>query len=267
MDFKQLLGALFMGVVEGLTEFLPISSTGHLVLFGDLIGFEGPPGKVFEIVVQLGAILAVVWLFRERFIKAALGFLTDPEDRRFVLNVALAVIPALAIGFFAHGFIKAHLLTAKVVAIALILGGVAILVIERNLPAVRYDSVERMPLWLAVAIGVGQCVAMIPGVSRAGATIMAALLLGVQRRTAAEFSFFLAVPTMIAATVYDLWKNRATLSFDGSLLIAIGFVAAFVSALIVVRWFIGFVGRHGFGPFAWYRIILGTIILAILAAR
>ena len=261
------LEAAFLGVVEGLTEFLPVSSTGHLILLDDLLGFEGPPGKVFEIVIQLGAILAVCWVYRQRLFDVLIGLPSERGAQRFTLNVLLAFLPAAVVGVIAYPFIKSVLFSTWVVAITLVLGGIAIILIERMVPQNRHAEVEALPWRTALYIGIFQCIAMIPGVSRSGATIMGALLLGVERRTAAEFSFFLAIPTMFAATVYDLYKNRATLTFDNSLIIVVGFVLAFVSALFVVRTFIGFVGRHGFVPFAVYRIVVGAVMLGLLLAR
>jgi undecaprenyl-diphosphatase len=267
MDLITLLEAAFLGVVEGLTEFLPVSSTGHLILLDDLLGFEGPPGKVFEIVIQLGAILAVCWVYRQRLFDVLVGLPSERRAQRFTLNVLLAFLPAAIVGVIAYPFIKQVLFSTWVVAVTLVLGGIAIILIERLVPQDRHAEVEALPWRTALWIGVFQCIAMIPGVSRSGATIMGALLLGVERRTAAEFSFFLAIPTMVAATVYDLYKNRAMLSFDNGLIIAVGFVLAFISALFVVRTFIGFVGRHGFVPFAVYRIIVGVLMLGLLLAR
>lgn len=267
MDLMTFLEAAFLGVVEGLTEFLPVSSTGHLILLDDLLGFEGPPGKVFEIVIQLGAILAVCWVYRQRLFDVLIGLPSERGAQRFTLNVLLAFLPAAVVGVIAYPFIKSVLFSTWVVAITLVLGGIAIILIERMVPQNRHAEVEALPWRTALYIGIFQCIAMIPGVSRSGATIMGALLLGVERRTAAEFSFFLAIPTMFAATVYDLYKNRAVLSFDNSLIIAVGFVLAFVSALFVVRTFIGFVGRHGFVPFAVYRIVVGAVMLGLLLAR
>lgn len=267
MDLELLAGALLLGVIEGLTEFLPVSSTGHLILAVDLIGFRGPPGQVFEVVIQLGAIGAVCWEYFGRFARAAAGFLHDPEQFRFVRNILLAFLPTVVIGALAYSFIKAYLFDPWVVVAALVLGGVAILIIERNLPAPRHEAVEQMPARTAFAVGVCQVVSMIPGVSRAGATIMGGLMLGMDRRTATEFSFFLAVPTMLAASVLDLYKNWARLDGNNLLVIAIGFAAAFVSALIVVRWLIRFVSRHGFGPFAWYRIAVGVVMAIFLLLR
>lgn len=267
MDLATVFGAMLLGVVEGLTEFIPVSSTGHLILLVDLIGFRGPPGKVFEIVIQLGAILAVCWAYRAKLAGVAFGMFDDPDDFRFVQNLLLAFVPALVIGAVAHRFIKEVLFSPWVVAVALILGGLAILVIERNLPLSRHHAIEKFPPRLAFLIGLCQSVAMIPGISRSGATIMGALMLRVDRKIATEFSFFLAIPTMLAATVYDLYKNWSTLTVDGAGVIAVGFLAAFVCALFVVRSVIAFISRHGFVPFAWYRIGLGALMLVLLALR
>jgi undecaprenyl-diphosphatase len=267
MDLATLLGAVLLGVVEGLTEFIPVSSTGHLILLVDLIGFRGPPGKVFEIVIQLGAILAICWAYRARLFGVAAGMFTDPDDFRFARNIVLAFIPSMVIGALAHGFIKSALFNPWVVSLALILGGVAILVIERNLPMAVHHDVEKFPPLLCVAIGLCQVVAMIPGVSRSGATIMGALLLRIDRKAATEFSFFLAIPTMLGATTYDVYKNWSMLTTDSAAIIAIGFLAAFVAALFVVKTVIAFIGRHGFSPFAWYRIAVGALMLAILVLR
>jgi undecaprenyl-diphosphatase len=244
-----------------------VSSTGHLILVGDLIGFQGPPGKVFEVVIQLGAIGAVCWEYFGRFARAAAGFLHDPEQFRFVRNLLLAFLPTVVVGAFAYGFIKTLFDHPWVVVTTLVLGGLAILLIERHLPMERHHAVERLPAATAFAVGLCQVLSMIPGVSRAGATIMGGLMLGIDRRTATEFSFFLAVPTMLAASVLDLSKNWAQLGADNLLVIALGFAAAFVSALIVVRWLIGFVSRHGFAPFAYYRIAVGLIMAAVLLLR
>jgi undecaprenyl-diphosphatase len=267
MDLEVLAGALLLGMVEGLTEFLPVSSTGHLILAVDLIGFRGPPGQVFEVVIQLGAIGAVCWEYFGRFARAAAGFRHDPEQFRFVRNLLVAFLPTVVIGAAAYRFIKAYLFDPWVVVVALVLGGVAILIIERNLPQPRHDSVEQMPARTAFGIGLCQVVSMIPGVSRAGATIMGGLMLGMDRRTATEFSFFLAVPTMLAASALDLYQHWRELNADNLLVIVIGFVTAFIAALIVVRWLIGFVSRHGFGPFAWYRIALGIVMGTFLLLR
>lgn len=266
-DLQTLLEAILLGVVEGLTEFIPVSSTGHLILLGDLLGFEGPPGKVFEVVIQLGAILAVCVVYFRRLLHVVLALPDDPGAQRFVAAILIAFLPAAVIGALAHGFIKGVLFSPYVVSVALIAGGIAIIVIERNLPEVRFKAIERFPPLLALRIGLFQCLAMIPGVSRSGATILGALLMGVERRAAAEFSFFLAIPTMLGAVVYDLYKNRHGLSLEGGLLIAVGFVTAFVAAAVVVRSLLAFVSRYGFTPFGWYRIGVGVLMLGLLALR
>lgn len=258
------LNAIIMGIVEGLTEFLPVSSTGHLLLMDKILNFQGPSGNVFEIVIQLGAILAVVLVFFQRLWRVLITASTDANSRRFIYAVLLAFLPAMVIGFFAHGFIKAVLFNPYIIAVSFIIGGFIILWIEKNTPAPTVNSVESMPMKTALAIGFIQCLAMIPGVSRSGATIMGALMLKVERRVAAEFSFFLAIPTMAGATAYDLYKNYHELNGGDFGIIAIGFIAAFFSALIVVRSFVAFISRHGFAPFAWYRIGVGAIALIAL---
>jgi len=265
MENTLWLQVVLLGVLEGLTEFIPVSSTGHLILMTAVLGFEGPPGRVFEIAIQLGAILAVVVLYYRKLFGVLFGLPRDPAAQHFAIAVLLAFLPAALVGVVAHGFIKSVLFSPWVVAVSLIVGGIAILLIERARPTPSIHAIEQLPLGRALAIGALQCLAMIPGVSRSGATIMGALLLGVDRRTAAEFSFFLAIPTMFGAVVYDLYKNRAGLTFDGGIIIVVGFVAAFLSALLVVRAVIGFVARHGFAPFAWYRIALGTLALVLLS--
>lgn len=260
----EFLNAAFLGIVEGLTEFLPVSSTGHLILFVDVLGFNGPPGRVFEVVIQLGAICAIMALYWRKFWNVLMTLKTAPSQH-FVRNILLAFLPAMVIGFFAHATIKAALFNPTVVAMALIVGGVAILLIEKFKPAPTITTTEDMGWKTALAIGFIQCIAMIPGVSRSGATIMGALMLKVERKAAAEFSFFLAVPTMLAATVYDLYKNHANITSEGASLIAVGFIAAFITALLVVRWVLRFVQTHGYGVFAWYRIVLGAFILALAA--
>ncbi len=259
------LQATLIGIVEGLTEFLPISSTGHLILLIDLLGFAAPEGHVFEIAIQLGAILAVCVIYRERLWKTARNAPADPGARWFILTVLLGFLPAAVIGVLAGNFIKTVLFSPWVVSISLIAGGLAILVIERVKPVPIFTRSEQFPALLALQIGLCQAVAMIPGVSRSGATIMGATLLGVERRAAAEFSFFLAIPTMLGATVYDLYRHRRTLSVDDGALIAVGFVFAFLSALLVVRAFLAYISRHGFAAFAWYRLVLGLIMIGVLS--
>jgi undecaprenyl-diphosphatase len=267
MMFDITFEALLLGIIEGLTEFLPVSSTGHLILFGDLLNFQGPPGHVFEVAIQLGAILAVCVAYFGRLIGVAVSLPTSAGARRFVIAILLGFLPAVLLGVLAHGFIKSVLFSPYVVCTTLILGGIAILAIERNLPQPRHFEVECFSPRLALAIGAVQTLAMIPGVSRSGATIMGARAFRVDRPTAAEFSFFLAIPTMIGAAVYDLYKNWSELSWNGSAIIALGFIAAFFSALVVVGPFVRFISRHGFGVFAWYRIAIGALAIVLLAMR
>jgi undecaprenyl-diphosphatase len=260
--------AFLLGIVEGLTEFLPVSSTGHLILGGELLGFTDNSSVAFKIAIQLGAILAVLLVYWRRFWDVGMGLLSaQPGPVAFTRNIMLGFAPALLIGVIAYDAIRAAMQTPQIVAIALIVGGILILLLERMVKNVRFHSVEEIPFKTATAIGVVQCTAMLPGVSRSGATIMGGLLMGVERRTAAEFSFFLAVPTMIAATAYALWKDRALLSADDLEMIAIGFGTAFVVAVGVVKAFVAIVGRYGFAPFAWYRIVIGTAALVWLGMR
>ena len=267
MSLADLLSALAMGLLEGLTEFLPISSTGHLILLGELIGFRGPPGKVFEISIQLGAILAVVWVFRDTLLALLRGMWRPGRERYYVVNLALAFLPAMVIGLTLHKAITEALFNPWVVSVALILGGVAIILIERARPRPNIHSVPEIGPVAALIIGFGQALAMVPGTSRSGATIITALLLGADRRTAAEFSFVLAIPTMLAATAYSLLKVRGELAADGLGQIAVGFATAFVVALVTVRWVLSVIGRIGFTPFGWYRIALGAVMLAFLLSR
>ena len=264
------LSALFLGVLEGLTEFLPVSSTGHLILARLLIDFHDH-GDVFTIVVQLGAILAVCLVYWRRLLGVTLGLGRDPAAQRFVRNVLVAFLPAMVIGAAAHGFIKRVLFSPEVgpwvIATALLLGGIIMLVVERRAPEPEVHDVDALSTRRALAIGFFQVMAMIPGVSRSGATIVGSLMLGVERRAAMEFSFFLAIPTMAGATAFDLYKNWALLGSGEWNVIAIGLAAAFVTALLVVRSVIGFIGRFGFAPFAWYRIAAGCLMLAVLTLR
>lgn len=266
MDMS-LLSIVLLGIVEGLTEFIPVSSTGHLILAGEVM--QVPQGtETFDIVIQLGAILAVVVLYRQRFAAVLAGLARrDPAAVRFTRNVLVGFLPSAVIGALAYGAIKAMLNTPIIVAVALILGGVAILLIERSVQRVTCDTVEAMPARTALAIGFIQCLSMIPGVSRSGATIMGALTMGVERRTAAEYSFFLAIPTMVGATTLALWKARHELGDAQLTSIGIGFLVSFLVAIIVIRWFLNVVTRHGFAPFAWYRIVAGSIALIWLVFR
>lgn len=259
MSLLLLFQAVFLGIVEGVTEFLPISSTGHLIIAGRLIGFSGTTAGVFEVVIQLGAIMAICVLYARKLLGAAFGLGHDAGARRFAMAVIIAFLPAAILGFLLHDFIKSVLFSPLVVCASLVLGGIAILAIERWKPAPHIAEVENLRPLTAFQIGLFQCVSMIPGVSRSGATILGALLLGVERKTAAEFSFFLAIPTMLGATVLDLWKARAQLNSDDTAIIAVGFVAAFISAVVVVRWLVGFVSHHGFSVFGWYRIVFGML--------
>ncbi len=267
MDLYNFLMAALLGVVEGVTEFLPISSTGHLILVEDLLNFKGPPGQLFEIVIQLGAILSVVWIYRVKLWNTALGLFHPGPEQRLTINVLLAFLPAAVVGVLAHDFIKAVLFSPWVVCVSLIVGGIAILLIERLQKDHHITKVEDISAGRALAVGAFQCLAMIPGVSRAAATIMGALLMGVSRPAAAEFSFLLAIPTMFGATFYDLYKNRHTLSADGIEIIAVGFVVSFIVALVVVKWLLRYISGHGFGAFAVYRIILGVVMIAVLLMR
>ncbi len=260
----DLFNAIFLGIVEGLTEFLPVSSTGHLILFGDVLGFNTNTSKVFDVVIQLGAILAIVVLYWRVFISVLANWRMK-QAQHFMRNVILAFLPAMVIGAFAHDAIKQYLFNSWTVAMAMVIGGVAILVIERKKPLATITGTEQMSIRTALTIGFFQCIAMVPGVSRSGATIMGALLCGVERKAAAEFSFFLAIPTMFAATLYDLYKSRHELTSNGMSDIAVGFVVSFIVALIVVRWLVKFIQTHGFQVFAYYRIAVGIVILAILA--
>ena len=267
MDFGSLFSALFMGIIEGLTEFLPISSTGHLILMGELIGFQGPPGKAFEISVQLGAILAVVVIYRDLIVSLLRGMWRPGLERFYVINRVLAFLPAAVLGALLHKTITEVLFNPWVVAAALILGGIAIIVIERNRPEPTIHSVPEIGPLAALLVGFGQALAMIPGTSRSGATIITALLIGVERRTAAEFSFVLAIPTMFAATFYSLFKARHEIDFSAFGQIGVGFIAAFIVAFFTVRAVLAVIGRIGFTPFGWYRIGLGLVVMAVLALR
>jgi undecaprenyl-diphosphatase len=261
---ENYLIAGLLGIIEGLTEFLPVSSTGHLILFVDLLHFQGPPGKTFEVMIQLGAILALVVLYFRKLLGIVLGLPTDPVARRFALVIILGFLPAMVLGAAFHKQIKEVLFSPVIVATALIVGGIIILIVEEMQKRVLYNSVEEIPLRTGFLVGVAQALAMVPGVSRSGATIIGGLLLGIERRTAAEFSFFLSIPTMSAAFAYDAYKNRAEMSFDDAGLIAVGFVAAFIAALLVVKPFLNVVSKIGFAPFAFYRVALGTFVLALL---
>jgi undecaprenyl-diphosphatase len=256
MPDATLLHALILGVVEGLTEFLPVSSTGHLILAGALLGFDDERGKVFYIAIQTGAMFAVCWEFRARFLH---------PDWRLWRNVGVAFLPAAVLGLAFGGAIKAHLFHAVPVAIAFIAGGLIILLVERNRDEQRrppsVPAMDDMRWQDALKVGIAQAFALIPGTSRAGATIIGGMIFGLSRRAATEFSFFLAVPTLIAAGAYDFWNNRALFSAADVPLFSLGFVAAFVSAFLCVRWLLRYIATHDFTPFAWYRIAFGALVL------
>lgn len=264
MTLIEFFQAIFMGAVEAATEFLPVSSTGHLILAGRLIGFEGPPGHIFEVAIQLGAVLAVVVLYFRRLLNIVTGLPKDAGAQRFALVSIIAFIPAVVSGVLLYDVIKSVLFTPWVVCAMLVAGGIGILLIEKLHPNHYIHSIEEMPVKTGFFIGLIQCLALIPGVSRSGATIMGALALGVDRKVAAEFSFFQAIPLLAGAALYDLWKNRAAVNESAIALIGVGFIASFVFALIVIKWMIGYVQRNGFGVFAWYRIVAGSVGLIVL---
>jgi undecaprenyl-diphosphatase len=260
-----LLKALILGVVEGLTEFLPISSTGHLILAADLLNFHGEKAKVFEVVIQTGAMLAIVWEYRRKFWTVLTGLGRERAAQRFVLNLIIAFLPAAVLGLAFGKIIKAHLFQPVPVALAFIVGGIIILWVERrarsNTAPARVASVDDMTWSDALKVGIAQAFALIPGTSRSGATIIGGMLFGLSRRAATEFSFFLAVPTLIAAGAWDFWKNRALFEASDLSLFAVGSVAAFVSAFLCVRWLLRYISTHDFTPFAWYRIVFGALVL------
>ena len=262
MDWALFLKAVVLGIVEGLTEFLPISSTGHLIVAGQLIGYTGEKAKVFEIVIQSGAMLAVIWEFRERFGRVLVGLFRDAAARRFAMNLAAAFTPAAVLGLAFGGAIKQHLFHAVPVAAAFILGGLIILWVERSPRRTAVERVDDMTWQDALKVGFAQAVALIPGMSRAGATIIGGMLFELSRRAATEFSFFLAVPTLIAAGAYDCYRNRALFESGDLGVFAAGFVVSFVSAFLCVRWLLRYIATHDFRAFAWYRIAFGAVVLA-----
>ena len=265
MQDTSLLVALVLGVVEGLTEFLPISSTGHLILAGSLLGANDERGKVFQIVIQSAAMLAIVWEYRARFARTLRGALDDPAAQRFIGNLAVAFLPAAVLGLAFGSFIKARLFHPVPVALAFIAGGLVILWVERGARAKRPPrvvDVDEMTWRDALKVGFAHAFALVPGTSRSGATIIGGMLFGLSRRAATEFSFFLAVPTLVAAGAWDFWKNRALFAASDLDLFAVGGAAAFASAFLCVRWLIRYVASHDFTPFAWYRIAFGVVVLA-----
>jgi undecaprenyl-diphosphatase len=262
---ELLLKAALLGLVEGATEFIPVSSTGHLILASDWLGLVDERAKTFDIFIQLGAILAIVWIYRERLVRTMADAGKDPVSRRFLLNLMVAFLPAAAVGFLTHDWIKSKLFNPGVVAVALIVGGLIILLIERWPPRSRVHDVLSIRPVLALGIGLAQVLALIPGTSRSGATIMGGYALGLSRTAATEFSFFLAIPTMLAATTYDLLKSWSVLAVTDIPMFAVGFIVSFISAVLVVKAFLTFVSKHSFSVFAWYRIALGVVLLFILS--
>ena len=258
---NDIVKAIILGLVEGATEFIPVSSTGHLILAADWLNFEGARAKTFEVFIQLGAILAVVWLYREKILSVLGSAGHDPGARQLIINLAIAFVPASLTGFLIYDWMKANLFNPLTVAWALLLGGVVILLIEWWDPPEAVEDVDHIPFSKALGIGVAQVLSLFPGVSRSGATIMGARSLGLSRRAAAEFSFFLAIPVMFAATGFDLFQSRDVLSAADAPVFAVGFVVSFLSAIVVVKAFLGFVSRHSFRAFAWYRIAFGALLL------
>jgi undecaprenyl-diphosphatase len=259
-----LVQAALLGIVEGVTEFIPVSSTGHLIVVSHWLGQVDGRAKTFEIFIQLGAILAIVWLYRSRLTVAALEAYRGGPGRRLLVNLILGFIPVALVGLLAHDWIKERLFTPTVVAVASIAGGLVILLIERWRPTTRISDVGEVPSRTAVGVGIAQILSLIPGTSRSGATIMGGYALGLSRTAATEFSFFLSIPVMFAATIFDLGSSWHTLSASDVPVFAVGFAAAFVSALVVVRMFVGFVSRNSFAVFAWYRMAFGVFLLLLL---
>jgi undecaprenyl-diphosphatase len=255
---------ILLGLLEGLTEFIPVSSTGHLLLAGYFLGFNSP-GKTFEVLIQLGSILAILSVYSAKLLRLLIDLPSDPRSRRFVLAVLVAFLPAAVIGAGAHKYIKEFLFESPtLVCVTLIVGGVVLLAVDKMRLEPRYHDAMDFSLPMALAIGFAQCLAMIPGVSRSGSSIVGALLLGADKRSATEFSFFLAMPTMVGAFAYDLYKNHAGLTVDDVQSIALGFVVAFVAGVVVVRYLLDFVSNHGFALFAWWRILVGGMGLGAL---
>ncbi len=273
MDIELLIKAAIMGIVEGLTEFLPISSTGHLILAGSLLNFTGEKAKVFEIAIQTGAMFSVMWEYRARLLRTVTGITHDPVAQRFALNVLIAFIPAVVLGLSFGAVIKAHLFHPVPVALAFIAGGFIILIVERrhrrlygDLDLVgkrmaRVETVDDMSYLDALKVGLLQCLALIPGTSRSGATIIGGLVLGLSRKASTEFSFYLGIPTLMGAGAYSVWKQRDLLRWEDLPMFAVGTATAFVAALLCIRWLVRYVSTHDFVPFAWYRIIFGLVVL------
>ena len=262
MDLTILIKAAIMGIVEGLTEFLPVSSTGHLILAGSLLGFADDKSKVFDIAIQTGAIVAVIIVYWQRLRDTMTGLGNDARAQRFALNVAVAFVPAVILGLLFGKAVKAHLFTPLVVATTFIIGGLIILWAERRTTLARIESVDEMRPLDALKVGLAQCLALVPGTSRSGATIIGGMLLGLSRKAATEFSFFLSIPTLIGAGLYSLYKERTLLSVADVPLFAVGLLFSFLAAWVCVRWLLRYISTHTFVPFAWYRIAFGLVVLA-----
>lgn len=263
MDIALLIKALILGIVEGLTEFLPISSTGHLVLAGDLLGFNDEKAKLFSVVIQVGAILAICWEYRSTITSVISGLFNQAQSQKFVLNLMVAFLPLAILGFLFGKHIKALLFKPIPVALAFIVGALVIIWAEKRPHKIRVTAIDQLSLADAFKLGLAQAFALIPGTSRSGATIIGGLLFGLSRKTATEFSFFLAIPTLIIASLYDLYKHRDLLNFaDDSLMFLVGLIAAFISALIAVKGLLRYISQHDFIIFAWYRIVFGLIVIA-----
>ena len=263
MPVDLLWKAAVLGLVEGATEFVPVSSTGHLILVSNWLHLVDERAKTFDIFIQLGAILAIVWLYRRRLQHVVVSAGREPDSRRFVLNLLIAFLPAAVVGFLAHDWIKSQLFNPTVVAVALLIGGVVILLIEHWCPSSAVDDIRGIPARTALGIGLAQVLSLIPGTSRSGATIMGGYALGLSRVAATEFSFFLAIPVMLAATMYDLLKSWSTLTATDAPMFGVGFVVSFLSALVVVKALLRYVSGHTFRVFAWYRIVLGALLLLV----
>ena len=262
----DMIKACILGIVEGVTEFLPVSSTGHLILAGNMLSFTGEKAKVFEIFIQLGAILAVVWLYRAKLFSVVCD-IGKKESNRFTGNILIAFLPAAVIGLLTHSWIKAYLFNPFTVAVALITGGFLIIIIEKTIKKPKIAGLDNIPVLSALGVGLAQVLSLFPGVSRSGATIMGGMAIGLDRKTATEFSFFLAIPTMLAATSYDLFKNIRYLAMADFYIFAVGFLIAFISALLVIKAFLRFITRSDFTLFAYYRIVFGLLVLLLLSVK
>ncbi|MBA2628229.1 MAG: undecaprenyl-diphosphate phosphatase [Gemmatimonadales bacterium] len=261
------IAAVVLGLVEGATEFIPVSSTGHLILAGHWLGFEGAAARAFEIFIQLGAILSIVWLYRARLVALLRDALHAGPARRLVVSLLVAFLPVAVVGLLAHGWIKEHLFDPRIVAVALVVGGIVMLLIERWNPRIRVIDVAEVEPPTALGIGLAQVLSLVPGTSRSGATILGGYSLGLSRKAATEFSFFLAIPVMCAATAFDLFKSRHDVTSSDAGVFAVGFVVSFITSIVIVRAFVRYISQHSFRPFAWYRIVFGLTLLAFQLAR